>query len=347
MLYVKTKVAPSKIHGLGLFADQFISKGTIIWKYTENCDLRLTKNDIENLPELAKEHLEFYGWLSKKSGFFCHAVDNGKYFNHSDDPNCIAEYIDGEDEVVVKSICDIKVGEEITDDYYAFTNYPNLALSEIVKLMGDAVVKEDTELVFQEERITTKENLEYSDIAVKWFDPVMRRVSEILTEKNGDILEIGFGMGILSNYIQEKNVKSHTIFEINKKIYENALEWAKNKPNVNLILGDWYENLDLINSKKYDGIYYDADCKNGYRFRELVVDKSLKEDGVFSYFFPNLDYSYHKTQEIDVFKYNKNLIVEFIELDYENLDDNNELIGCNYHDDYFATLPYVKYPLKK
>jgi SET domain-containing protein len=137
MLHVKTKVAPSKIHGLGLFADQFISKGVIIWKYTENYDLRLTKKEIEKLPDLAKEHLEVYGWLSKKSGLFCHAVDNGKYFNHSDDPNCFAEYIDGEDEVVVKSIRDIKKGEELTDNYNAF-NYPNnLTLSEIIKLMGD------------------------------------------------------------------------------------------------------------------------------------------------------------------------------------------------------------------
>ncbi|MBU1632269.1 MAG: hypothetical protein ABH824_07450 [Nanoarchaeota archaeon] len=30
MLFIKTKVLPSKIQGLGLFADEFIPKGTII-----------------------------------------------------------------------------------------------------------------------------------------------------------------------------------------------------------------------------------------------------------------------------------------------------------------------------
>ena len=43
MLYVKTKIGQSKIHGMGLFADQFIKKGTIIWKFTPGFDLKFTK----------------------------------------------------------------------------------------------------------------------------------------------------------------------------------------------------------------------------------------------------------------------------------------------------------------
>ena len=49
---------------------------------------------------------------------------------------------------------------------------------------------------------------------------------------NGDILEIGFGMGICSNAIQKQNPKSHTIIEINEDIFNYGLEWAKSKDNI-------------------------------------------------------------------------------------------------------------------
>jgi hypothetical protein len=74
---------------------------------------------------------------------------------------------------------------------------------------------------------------------------------------NGDILEIGFGMGICSKQIQKQNPKSHTIIEINKDIYENGLEWSNSFPNIKMILGDWYDIIPTLN-QKYDGIFIDT-----------------------------------------------------------------------------------------
>ena len=66
MLFVKTKVLPSNIHGLGLFADQFVPKGTIIWKFTPGFDLKFTKEQIERFPKEVREYMGTYCWLSKK-----------------------------------------------------------------------------------------------------------------------------------------------------------------------------------------------------------------------------------------------------------------------------------------
>ena len=119
-MYVKTKVLPSNIHGLGLFADQFIPKGTTLWKFTPGLDLKFTKAQIQSFPELAQQHLKTYGWLSKKSQMYCYAIDNGKYFNHSKTPNSLSAYYDDEEELVTKAIRDIEIGEEITDDYKTY-----------------------------------------------------------------------------------------------------------------------------------------------------------------------------------------------------------------------------------
>lgn len=120
MLHVKTYLDRSKIHGIGLFADQNILKGTIIWNFTPNFDLKFTRNQIKRLPRQVQKYLENYVWLSKKSGKYCFSSDNGKYFNHSDNPNVLSAYYDKEEEVVTKAIRNIKKGEEITDDYHSF-----------------------------------------------------------------------------------------------------------------------------------------------------------------------------------------------------------------------------------
>ncbi len=38
MLLVKTKIGQSNISGIGVFADEFIPKGTVIWRYQEGFD---------------------------------------------------------------------------------------------------------------------------------------------------------------------------------------------------------------------------------------------------------------------------------------------------------------------
>jgi len=119
-MLVKTKIGSSKIHGIGLFADQFIKKGTVIWKFTPDFDLKFTKKQINKFPKQVREYIDKYAWLSKKSGKYCFSSDNGKYFNNSDNPNSLSEYYPDEDEVITKAIKDIKKGEKITDDYRTF-----------------------------------------------------------------------------------------------------------------------------------------------------------------------------------------------------------------------------------
>jgi hypothetical protein len=120
MLLVKTKVKESEIHGLGLFADQFIPKGTEIWRFTPGFDLKFTREQILSFPKLLQIHIYTYAWKSKKSGLYCHAVDDGKFFNHSENPNSLSEYRDNEEEAVNVALRDIQIGEEITDNYSSF-----------------------------------------------------------------------------------------------------------------------------------------------------------------------------------------------------------------------------------
>jgi predicted O-methyltransferase YrrM len=82
--------------------------------------------------------------------------------------------------------------------------------------------------------------------------------ADIVSENGGNILEIGFGLGISANKIQSNNPDKHVIIEIEEEIYNKALQWANGKSNVEVILGDWKTTVDSI-TDKFDGVYMDAD----------------------------------------------------------------------------------------
>jgi len=56
MLLVKTKLKSSKIDGIGLFANEFIKKGTIIWKYHPLFEKIITTEEIEALEKTPKKN---------------------------------------------------------------------------------------------------------------------------------------------------------------------------------------------------------------------------------------------------------------------------------------------------
>ena len=107
-------------------------------------------------------------------------------------------------------------------------------------------------------------NSEEREVMMDWEDILMSASAAYVTENGGDILEIGFGMGISADYIQSHSIKSHTICENHPQIIPLALDWASNKPNVTIITGSWYSNLNNLST--YDGLFYDTygDADNEY-----------------------------------------------------------------------------------
>ena len=115
MFTVKTYLDKSKINGTEVFADEFVPKGKIIWKFQENFDVRLNNSQFKELPKIAQEYMKHFGYYSQKEGGWILCMDNAKYTNHSNDPNM--KMIDEINSIAIK---DIKKGEEIIEDYFYF-----------------------------------------------------------------------------------------------------------------------------------------------------------------------------------------------------------------------------------
>ena len=121
MLLIKVKPGISSIHGLGLFADQFIAKGTRVWQFSPILDREIPVQDFVKLSKLEQEYLLFYGFLSKKSGNYHLSFDNVKFINHAMPGNIISDLSAiNEIEYPLIASSDIQPGEELTQNYKDF-----------------------------------------------------------------------------------------------------------------------------------------------------------------------------------------------------------------------------------
>ena len=111
----------------------------------------------------------------------------------------------------------------------------------------------DAILTFESDKILESDY--GAEVMMSWEAPIMEKSAEYICQSKGDILEIGFGMGMCADYMQAQGVNSHTIIEIHPQILEKLNIWALGKSNVTIIEGDWSSVGGL---STYDGIFLDT-----------------------------------------------------------------------------------------
>lgn len=105
MIFVKVKEKSIVGKGIGVFAQEFITKGTLIWK--ENNDVKkYSQDEYELLNEEIKKNVYFNG------EFYVWTQGYGESWNHSCDANT---WWIADDELSARR--DIDEGEELTYDY--------------------------------------------------------------------------------------------------------------------------------------------------------------------------------------------------------------------------------------
>jgi protein arginine N-methyltransferase 2 len=118
------------------------------------------------------------------------------------------------------------------------------------------------QLVFEESKIYFTDATSPTgrkEVMMDWEAPIMYASAQYVAENGGNILEIGYGMGISAGYIQTFSPRSHTIVEIHPEIANKANKWGARRGGVTILQGDWYSLTKEIGGLgPYDGIFYDA-----------------------------------------------------------------------------------------
>jgi len=190
-----------------------------------------------------------------------------------------------------------------------------------------------TKLEYKDGSLITKDNLD--GVMMDWEHELMKAGCDTLFKsleyaedeedtKEINILNIGFGMGIIDTMIQSKSPTHHYISEAHPDVLQKLRDdgWFEKK-NVTILEGRWQDTLpELLNKGVFfNGIYYDTYSEHYSDMLELydLIVGLLKPSGVFSFFNGlgadrQIIYDvYKKIVEIDLNNYGMD--VKFTELD--------------------------------
>lgn len=200
----------------------------------------------------------------------------------------------------------------------------------------------DEKSQWKKEKITvTEDKLEICGHPVmeRWEAPYMRKLAEIATSAGGRILEVGFGLGISSGYIQRHSINEHHIIEANEHVYERLLAFASAASHpVYPYLGFWEEIVVKFPDDYFDGILFDTypiiDSElHTARFAFFnEAFRLLKYGGVFTHYSGELEFTPEYVQHLTSSKFTQY---------------SGELVavsppsGCQYWDENYIMAPTI------
>lgn len=125
MIHIKYKLDKSGHHGIGLFADEDISKGKLVYTSSPLLDVNLTQEQFESLDEKEKRELRWWGFWDEPSQRWHVDFDVTHFINHSNEGTVTQDFAHTEAYLIASR--DIKKGEELTQNYLEFESKEDLA----------------------------------------------------------------------------------------------------------------------------------------------------------------------------------------------------------------------------
>ena len=124
MIHVKYKLKGSGLHGVGLFIDESVERGGLIYTASPLLDLNITQEQFDLLDQKEKDELLWWGFFDQPSQMWHVDFDVTKFINHSYEANVTQR--DDHDEAYLIASRDIKAGEELTQNYLEFETQDDL-----------------------------------------------------------------------------------------------------------------------------------------------------------------------------------------------------------------------------
>lgn len=158
-----------------------------------------------------------------------------------------------------------------------------------------------------------------------WEMDYMKRLADIATSNGGNILELGYGMGLSTKFIEaSKGLDSHFVIECHPDVVQRAIiDFRKEiiASKMHILSGFWQDVTPSLKSDSFDGILFDTYPLteeeihgNHFWFFEEAF-RLLKKGGVLTYysdevknFSPNhmhkLQYAGFKEINLDIVRVN-------------------------------------------
>lgn len=124
MIHINYKLKASDLHGVGLFTDQPLQKGTLVYTASPLLDVNITQEQFDTLSQKEKDEILWWGFFDEPSQLWHVDFDVSKFINHSYDPTLTQAA--GHDDAYLIATKDIDAGEELTQNYLEFESSEDL-----------------------------------------------------------------------------------------------------------------------------------------------------------------------------------------------------------------------------
>lgn len=125
MIHIKYKLDKSASHGIGLFADEDLKRGQLIYTASPLLDLNITQAQFDSLSDREKDEIRWWGFKIEDEGVWHVDFDVSKFINHSYEPTVTQD--PGRKDAYLVATRDIQKGEELTQNYLEFESAEDLA----------------------------------------------------------------------------------------------------------------------------------------------------------------------------------------------------------------------------
>jgi protein arginine N-methyltransferase 2 len=155
-------------------------------------------------------------------------------------------------------------------------------------LSRDVTYTDDGELLLDSEA---------DGVMMEWERPLMEAHADCIAslgpngrekpKRGADVLNVGFGMGIVDGFLQARSPRSHTIIEAHPQVYAHMINmgWDK-KPGVRILHGRWQDCIAQIKDCSFDGIFFDTYGETYAEMSEFHqhLPRILRPGGCYSFF---------------------------------------------------------------
>ena len=130
MLMIRTELRPSDIHGIGVFLTEPVRAGQLVWRFDSRIDRVFSDAELAELPNIMQDFLRTFSTLDAERRLWVLCGDNGRHFNHSDNPNTVSLGIAFGDDVAAT---DLPLGTELTSDYRTICDAMRLGGMDLIQ----------------------------------------------------------------------------------------------------------------------------------------------------------------------------------------------------------------------
>jgi len=95
----------------------------------------------------------------------------------------------------------------------------------------------------------------------RWEQPYMDQLAAIATEVGGDVLEVGYGMGLAASAVRRAVPRTHTVIECHPEVIARCIADhadAMRSGGLRLLTGFWEDAVPLLRDEVFDAILFDT-----------------------------------------------------------------------------------------